>query len=322
MNRAIKLSHLFLGLTAVFVFASAALSAEWPARPIELVVPLKAGGDTDFYARTYAKYLSKELGNAITIINVDGAGGTVGAQQVISSRPDGYKMLFYHTGNMYTNKLLGATDIDQNSFQLACIGVLDNTNVLVAAKDSGLIDAKDFLSKARANPGKLSVATTISGFSYFVLCKLSAAGELELNPVDFGGASAMVPAVLGGQVDLAANSYGVFKQYIQNKDILPLMVCSDKRNPSFPDVPTVVELGLPEAVATRAYFFAFPKGVDPKIVRKFSDAVKAVQSNPDYIREIKNAYCVEPFFVDMEGVQKYMDEMWADMVKYEDVLSN
>lgn len=322
MKNTTKLSRLSLALLALGIFALSASAGEWPKRPIELIVPLKAGGDTDFYARTYAKYLGKELNTTITIINVDGAGGTVGAQQVISSRPDGYKMLFYHTGNLYTNKLLGATEIDQNSFDLSCVGVLDNTNVLVASKGSELADGVDILAKLKANPGKYSVATTISGFSYFTVCKLAAAGEFELNPVDFGGAAAMVPAVLGNQVDLAANSYGVFKQYILNKDIVPLMVCSDTRNPNFPDVPTVVELGMPEATSARAYFFAFPKGTDPAIVQKFSDAVKAVQANPEYAKEIKNAYCVEPFFVGKDDIKKYMDDMWEDMVKYEKVLTN
>ena len=293
----------------------------WPERTIEMVVPLKAGGDTDFYARTYAKYLEKELGQTITIINMEGAGGTVGAQSVIDADNDGYRILFYHTGNLYTNKMLGTTDIDQNSFDVSCVGVIDDTNVLVARKNLGVTDGKDFLEKAKAEPGKYSCATTISGFSYFTLCKLEEAGGFEVNPVDSGGASAMIPALLGDQVDLAVNSYGVFKQYVDNGDLVPLVLMDDERNPQFPDVPTATELGIEGAASERAYFFAFPKGTDPAIVKKLSDAVGKVQENPEYVKDIADAYCVEPSYIPYESVGEYMDEMWNEMEPFTEALT-
>lgn len=293
----------------------------WPASGIELVVPLKAGGDTDFYARTYAKYLEKELGQTVTVINVEGAGGTVGAQQVASAKPDGNTVLFYHTGNMYTNKLTGTTELDHNSFDVAAAAVLDDTNVLVAGKDSGFTDGKDFLAKAKANPNKYNVATTISGFSYFVTKKAENVGGFKLNPVDVGSASAMVPSILGGQTELAMNSYGVFKQYIENKDVIPLMVFAAERNPNFKDVPTAKELGV-DAVAARTYFFAFPKGTDPAYVKELSNAVGKIQTNPEYAKEISTAYMVQPFYVAFDKVKAYLDGVWTDMEKYKDQLNN
>ncbi|RGY98368.1 tripartite tricarboxylate transporter substrate binding protein [Clostridium sp. AM58-1XD] len=306
--------------TAESADGAQAAETSWPERTIEMVVPFKAGGDTDFYARTYAKYLEKELGQTVTIINTEGAGGTVGAQSVADAKNDGYKILFYHTGNMYTNKLLGATDLDQNSFDIACIGVVDNTNVLCARKNLGITDAADFLEKAKAEPGKYSCATTISGFSYFTLCKMEKTGGFEVNPVDAGGASAMIPALLGDQVDLAVNSYGVFKQYIDNGDIIPLMTTGKERNENFPDVPTSTELGMTDSDAERAYFIAFPKGTDSAILQKMSDAVANIQKNEDYVKDISEAYFVEPAFVPYEEVQTYMDDMWAQMEPYKDAM--
>ena len=297
-----------------------AADAKWPSRPVELIVPFRAGGDTDFYARTYAKYLEKELGVPVTIINVEGAGGTVGAQQIASARPDGYRMLFYHTGNLYVNKLLGATDLDQNAYEIACVGVLDDTNVLVTNKNAGFANAQEFLTKARAEPGKYSVGTTISGFSFFTVCKMEAAGKFRLNPVDYGGAAPMIPAVMGNKVPLVSNSYGVFKQYIDNGDLIALVVSSEKRNPSFPNVPTVGELGMKDAAAARAYFFGFPKGTNPQIVKKLSDAVGAIQKIEAYGADIRKAYCVEPFYRDVTTAKKYMDDMWNDMLQYKDAL--
>ncbi|MCL2122915.1 MAG: tripartite tricarboxylate transporter substrate binding protein [Desulfovibrionaceae bacterium] len=319
-----RLSFGLVGLLAagacLFPALVGAADVAWPKRPIELIVPFRSGGDTDFYARTYAKYLEKELGAAVTVINIEGAGGNIGLQQLAASRPDGYKVALGQDGNLFTSKLMGTTDLDHNSFEIAAIGVRDDTAVLVTNKNSGFAKAQDFLAKARAEPGKYSVGATISAFSFFVVCKLEAAGNFRLNPVDYGGAAAMIPAVMGNKIPLVVNSYGVFKQYIDNGDLIALMVSGEKRNPNFPNVPTVVELGMQDAVAARGYFFAFPKGTDKAIVKKLSDAVGAVQKNPEYAADIKNAYCVEPFYRDMTTANKYMDDVWNDMVKYKDAM--
>jgi tripartite-type tricarboxylate transporter receptor subunit TctC len=298
------------------LFAAASHAADWPTRPVELIVPFRAGGDTDFHARTYAKYLEKEFGRPVTIINMEGAGGGIAMQHLATSRPDGYKLVFNQDGNLFTSKIQGTSELDHNNFDLAAIGVRDDTNVLVAGKDAGFANAQDFLTKVRAEPGKYSVATNISGFSYFVVCKLEAAGGFKLNPVDYGGAAAMIPAILGNKIPLAVSNYGVFKQHIDNGDIIPLMVCGEKRNPNFPDVPTVIELGLPDAASARAYFFAFTKGTDPAIINTFSAAIAKVQKNPTYAEDIRKTYYLEPFYLDAAAAKKYMDEVWVDMVKY------
>ncbi len=230
-------------------------------------------------------------------------------------------MLFTNTGAMFAVKMTGVSDLDHNSYALSCIGILDDTNVLVAGKNAGFKDGKDFLAKAKAEPGKYSVAATVPGFSYFTICKLQAVGNFTINPADFGGAAAMTSALVGDQVPLAVNSYGVFKQYVENGDVLPLMVCSDKRNPNFPNVPTVGELGMPDGLAVRAYFFAFPKKTDDAILKKLSDAVAAIQKNPDFIADINKAYCVQPFYRDTTSAKQYLDDLWNDMAKYKDAMT-
>ncbi|GHV53826.1 ABC transporter substrate-binding protein [Deltaproteobacteria bacterium] len=322
LQKVLLWSALFLAVNVLCLPSLAqAAGADWPRRPVEVIAPFRAGGDTDYYARIYAKYLEKELSATFTVINVEGAGGVVGCQQVAVARPDGNKVLFMNTGAMYANKLVGTSDLDHNSYDVSAIGILDNTNVVVTGKNAGFADGKDFVAKAKAEPGKYGVATTIPGFSFFTVCKLQAAGQFTLNPVDYGGAAAMTAAIVGNQIPLAVNSYGVFKQYIDNGDIIPLMVMSEKRNPSFPHVPTVGELGFAGAAAERAYFFAFPKGTDPKILTKLSDAVGAIQKNPDFAADIKKAYSVEPFYRDTANSKQYLDGIWTDMAKYKDALT-
>jgi tripartite-type tricarboxylate transporter receptor subunit TctC len=319
-----KLASILLVTVFVFVLFGIGSSAEanWPTRPVSVIVPFNPGGDTDFYARLYSKFLETELGQPFPIINVAGAGGTVGATQVSVARNDGYTVLFYHTGNLFVNNMLGTTDLNHNDFAMSCIAVLDDTNVLVAGKDAGFTDAANFLERARANPRGYSVSTTISGFSFFTVVKMQNAGGFLLNAVDVGGAAAMVPAVLGNHTELAANSYGVFKQYIENGDIIALMTTGTQRNPNFPDIPTAIEMGLEGASAERAYFFAFPKGTDPAILHRLANAVKAVQQKPEFAREAREMFSVEPFFVDTSDVQNFMDNMWTDMERYIELVLN
>ena len=308
-------------VTGLFLLSGLARAAEtdWPRRPVEVVTPFRAGGDTDFFARVYSKYLAKELNATFTVVNVEGAGGVIGAQQVVSARPDGYKMLLVKTGSLHTTKLTEINELDHNSFAVAALGALDHV-VLVANKQSGITSAKDFLAKAKAAPGELRVAVTIPAFTYFALSKMQASGNFTLTPVDYGGAAASLAALVGNHVPLAVNHYGIFKQYIDTGDIIPLMVTSEKRNLVYPDVPTVSEVGLAGAESACAYGFIFPKGTDPRILKKLSDAVGAIQEHPEFISEIKDGYSVEPFYRDVATSKQYLDDLLNDMAKYKHTL--
>ena len=285
----------------------------WPERGISLVVPFKAGGDTDYYARLYAQYLEQELGVSVTVVNTEGAGGSVGAESVASADPDGYTMLFYHTGNLYANKMMGVSELDQNSFEIACIGEIDDTNTLVARKSLGFNSAEEFIAAAKADPGKYSCAVTTR-------CLLEDAAGISLNAVDKGGASDMIPALLGDQLDTGINSYGVFKQYVDDGSIVPLVTYGEERSEYFPDVPTAKELGY-DISAARAYFFAFPKGTDSAICQKLSDAVANIQNNEDYCKAVSETYCVTPQFVPYSDVMDKMDSIWDTMEPYTDMLN-
>ena len=292
----------------------------WPERGISLVVPFAAGGDTDYYARLYAKYLEEELGQTVTVVNTEGSGGTVGAQTVADAEPDGYTILFYHTGNLYANKMLGVSELDQNSFEIACIGEVDDTNTLCVRSSLGIDNAEDFIEAAKAEPDKYSCAVTISGLSYYTLCQLEDASGMSLNPVDAGGASAMIPALLGNQVDAGINSYGVFKQYVEDGSIIPLLTYGEERSEYFPDVPTAKELGY-DCSAARAYFFGLPKGTDSAIAQKLSDAVEKIQENEEYTTNVSETYCVTPQFKPYGEALSYMDEIWAEMEPYTEIMN-
>lgn len=154
----------------------------------------------------------------------------------------------------------------------------------------------------------------------YTLCQLEDASGMSLNPVDAGGASAMIPALLGDQVDAGINSYGVFKQYVEDGSIIPLLTYGEERSEYFPDVPTVKELGY-DCSAARAYFFGLPKGTNPAIAQKLSDAVEKIQENEEYTTNVSETYCVTPQFKPYGEALSYMDEIWAEMEPYTEIMN-
>jgi len=301
-------------------YQATAEEVNWPTRPVTIIVPLLAGGDTDFYARTYAPLLAEKLGQPFNVVNVDGAAGTVGSTQVHMSNPDGYTVLFFHTGTMFTNILTETTELNHHDFAMSNVAIYCDATILVASAQSGITDAADFLERAHANPRSINVATTIPAFSFFALRMMEIAGGFEVNAVDVGGAGAMVASLLGGHTEMAVAPYAIFRQYIETGEMVPIMVSSETRNPNFPDVPTVEEMGLTGASIGRAYFFAFPPGTDEGILRRLSDTVGEIQQDPVFAQAIRESFDIEPFFLPMEEALPFMDRIWDDMAQHADQL--
>lgn len=296
--------------------------AAWPERPVTMIVPFNPGGDTDFMGRIYSKLLQEELGQPVVVVNMAGAGGTVGAQHVADAANDGYTFLFYHTGNLYPNKMRGVTTLDHHAYEIVCIAGADDTNVLVAGKKAGFKDTADFLEKVRsADKGTYSAAVTASGYSCYILSNMEVGGNFSVNIVDCGGAADSIPMILGKQVDLGVATYGVYKQYIDNGSMIPLIAAGAERNANFSDVPTARELGFTTTIVDRYYFVAFPKGTDTGVIQKLASAIKNVQSKQVYADEIAKGYYLKPFFVDHDKAADFLENVWKQMEPFTDAMN-
>jgi tripartite-type tricarboxylate transporter receptor subunit TctC len=294
----------------------------WPTRPVTIIVPFPAGGDTDFYARTYAGFLQELLGQTFEVENVSGEAGTYGATQVSSAASDGYTMLFYHTGNMFANVIAGATTLNYNDFAISNIANFDDSFTLIAAARMGITDAADFLQEAKGNRGAFRVAATVPGFTFFALRSIERAGEFSATSVNVAGAGVMAQAMLDGEADFALGPHALFRAGIANGDFVPLMVSAERRNPNFRYVPTVEDMGLSGSAMGSAYFFAFPKGTDSAIVHRLSDTVAQIQFNEAYISAIQDAFDARPFFLPTPAVDEFLQSVWNVMYQMSDYLDN
>ena len=175
--------------------------SSYPTKPIEIVVPAGAGGDTDLNTRTMAKYLEKELGTTMIITNVNAAGGTTGTKKVLDSKPDGYTVLSYHNSTLIS-KILGLVDYTYSDFDVAGMGVMDKGNAFVVNNKSEFKSLDDLIAFAKENPEKVTVATEVGSFTHLQLLAFEAATGTKFNIVDVGGASDKITALLGGRIDI------------------------------------------------------------------------------------------------------------------------
>ena len=288
-------------------------SGSYPDKPINIIVPFGAGGDTDRNTRTFAKYLEKELGVPAVVSNVAGSGGSTGANEVMNAKTDGYTVGAFQDSTLLNN-VFGLSDFNYDDFTLAGISVLDQGNTFLVSGDSQFENWDDVVSYAKENPGEVSVATEIGAFTYIQLMALQEKEGIEFNIVDVGGGSDKNAALLGGRVDLVPNPIGLVTSYIESGDMRSIGILADERLEQFPDIPTFKEQGV-DITFDKIYFWAFPPETPKDIVEKFSAAMEKVASNEEYIKET-GGHVVKPMYMNPEDAMEFLD---SANTKYQEI---
>ncbi len=276
-------------VSAVMAFSSSAFSADevkWPTRPVQVVVIANPGGDTDFNARTMAKYFNQITGKSMVVTNVAGGGGTLAAEQVKGAAADGNTILFTHPGQLIVNEVAGLTEDSYENFDVSCIAGVDKSTVFVASKQSGVTSMQDLIAKSKAEPGSITYGTEMGSFSHVQGLMLEKLTDTKLKMVDGGTVSDRVVGMLGGRLDLGAITYGSVQDYVNGGQMVALGQPNEERNPLLGEVPTLKEQGL-DITMDKPYVVAFPKGTDPAIVKKMADVMKQITEIPEYAEELK-----------------------------------
>jgi tripartite-type tricarboxylate transporter receptor subunit TctC len=264
--------------------STSAPSTNYPTKPIEIINPSAAGGETDIYGRLFARYMEKELGQPLVTVNMPGGGGTIATNEVNNSDPNGYRVLTFHNG-FIINNLMKLSNLDVNSFEIAAIPIVDATQCFFASAKAPYKNIKEMVEYVKSGKS-VRVATEVGSFTHFQLLALEKGAGVKFDIVDAGTTPEKITALLSGNIDVMGTNYATGKDYVKNGDFKPLGLLSTERNPAFPDVPTFKELGY-DIVFDKFFFFAFPKGTDKAIIKKFNDAAVAVGKNPEFIAEVK-----------------------------------
>jgi tripartite-type tricarboxylate transporter receptor subunit TctC len=291
---------------------------DWPKKSIQIIVPYAAGGDTDFNARIYAKYLEKELGKPVVVVNTTGSGGAIASRKVKDSDPDGYTILMNHS-NMVMTQLTGVADFGYEDFEVACVGAMSPGDIITVNAKSPYKTLKDLVELTKNGSENVKSAGTVGSLTQLESLMLNSYGA-KLNVVDVGGASERLAALKGGHVQVIPNPYGSIKPYLESGEFRALGYVSEKRNPLVPDIPTCKEQGY-DVVVPIPYTFFFPKGTSKEIIEKFSKAVeKIAKTNKEYEQEIAKAYMQTPTYMNSEDAIKLFKSIKENFSKYQDAL--
>ena len=280
------LNAAFAALLALLCGAVQAQSG-WPAKPITLIVPFPPGGGTDAFARPLSAQLSKQLGRQVVIDNRGGAGGTVGAAIAAKAAPDGYTFFVgavHHTiAPSFYPKLEYSITTD-----LVPLTVIANPPqiLVVNPKRVAADDFKSFMTLLRANPGKLNYASAGNGTSHHLAGELfKQQSKTFIVHIPYRGAGPALSDLIAGNVDMMFDGLGSSAQHIRGGRIRALAVAAPARVPAFPNVPTFVEMGMPDYVVSTWYGIWGVKGTPKEILdRMHAEIVKAL-ATPE-IREI------------------------------------
>lgn len=297
-----------------------ALAADaYPSKPVQVVLPIAPGGDTDINARLFSKYLQNELGQSIAIVNVDGAGGTIGMRRVKDAKPDGYTAMFFH-GEAMVPKLAGITDIGLDDFKMAAIAIVDDTTILATHKGTPYKTMKELDEYVSAHPDTVTFGMLTGGFPHLVGVALNEQLGGKTTLVDIGGNAAKIVALRGGKVDVINTQYQLAKDYIDSGDFINLGLLSKQRNALIPDVETTTEQGYPMSF-NKFFFFAMPEGTPDDVVQTFSEAVKRVVENDEYKAEAHKFY-LTPTYMGPDEATQYVAEQYDALQQYKELFAH
>lgn len=278
-------------LVIVFAFGANGVYAQaWPAKQITIVVPFAPGGNIDIVGRTVGKELSLILKQPVIIENRPGAGGMVGATYVAKSRPDGYTFLVSSNGLVTTTLI--RNDQQHKDDELVPVTLLTIApSVIIANNNNPASNLKEFITNLKASKDNRVVFATagVGTTPHFVSALFKIAADADVEPIPYKSGVDTVTALIGGQVQLAAESTQVVTPKIKAGMVKALAVTYDQRSSSLPDVPTTKELGYPSIFITHFVGMMAPAGTPTDIIEKMSHANQKALQSPEVRSIFTNA---------------------------------
>ncbi|MBI3637093.1 MAG: tripartite tricarboxylate transporter substrate binding protein [Candidatus Rokubacteria bacterium] len=295
------MSRLFI-VVVVLVFASAGFAA-YPDRPVKLIVPWAAGGDTDAIFRPFGQQLQKHLGQTVVIANVTGASGTAGAREAKSAPPDGYTVYAVHD-YIHSTYYTGVADVAYTDFEPIC-SVSNTPSVLTASPKTKWSSWGELLADAKARPGTITVGATLGSTSHFFPALIEKTAGIKFKYVSYEGLAPRMNAILGGHIDLTDANL-TQKGKVDAGQLKFLAAATEKRLADAPNVPTLKELGVNVVYAVTRGLMV-PKGTPADVIAKVESACQKATSEPKFGEDMgKQGTFVR--FLDRKGYTNFLKE--------------
>jgi tripartite-type tricarboxylate transporter receptor subunit TctC len=267
-------------------FAVAASAQTYPAKTVRVVVPFAPGGGIDLVARVMSQRLQENLGQPFIVDNRPGGGGIVGSEVVVTSRPDGYTLLavpISHAANVSLTKLSFDPIVDFAPI----VHIASAPNVVLVHPSLPVKSVGEFTQLARQHPGQLSYASGGNGSSTHLAAELfKMLAKVELLHVPYKGGGLALSDLLGGQVSMYIASLPAAMPHVRSRKLKGLAVTSTARANALPDMPTVVEAGVPGYEYVGWYGMLAPAGTPPAVIERLNAETNKVLRQPTIVEKL------------------------------------
>src|SRR3990167_9224460 len=282
MNTIPRRVFMAIALTC-FGFANVAQAQEWaPSKPVRIIVPI-TGSTNDVLARLVAPKLQEVLGQPVIVENKPGAGGNIGANEVVKSAPDGHTLLVGYNGPLAINVTLFDKMPYDPIKDLAPITLaVKSPQYLVVNPATGITDVKDFIAKARANPTKYAYGSVAMGSaSHLTMEMMKSGANFRMTHIPYRGAGPAVADLIAGNIQAGFFVPGNVQGFVKEGRLKLLASTGPKRFPSTPDIPTLSESGLKDFEATSWIGLLAPAGTPPAIINRYHEEMVRILNSPD-----------------------------------------
>jgi tripartite-type tricarboxylate transporter receptor subunit TctC len=306
--------------------SSAFAQANWPDRPIKLIVGYAPGGPVDTTGRVFARYLSDELKQTVVVENRAGASGVIGADVTAKATPDGYTLNFVASPSLTISPIVQRSKLFNPRTDFTLISPIVNfANVLLIGPQIPAKNVAELVDFARKNPEKVSFGSAGFGGSNHLSAELlKQSTKTEMLHVPYKGNAPAMVDVIGGKVTFMFDITSTGKAFIDSGKARGLAVTSKERNPSLPNIPTMIEAGIADFEVVGWFAVIGPKNIPQPIVAKLTAAVDAVKRNPEFIKTIEaGGYTLDKGNAKSLGVTIDRDyKMWEDVITKGNIYPN
>ena len=286
-RRTLALAVMAAGAVALLPLGASAQAA-FPSKALTLVVPFSAGGTTDILARVVGQYMSKDLGQPVIIDNRAGAGGNIGAQLVARAAPDGYTLLMGTVGTHAINQSLYkkmAFDPIKDFAPISRVALVPN--LLVANPSQPFKTVKEMIAYAKANPGKLTFASSGSGSSIHLSGEMfQQMAGVEMQHIPYKGSAPALTDLLGGQTAIMFDNMPSAIGHVRAGKLRAIAVTTPNRSPALPNVPTIAESGVPGYSATSWFGILAPAGTPAPVIARLNASILKALADPDVKKKL------------------------------------
>src|SRR5215467_2190534 len=283
------LRNALLGLvcaSGLVTTAAPSLAADYPNRPVKWVIGFAAGGPVDTVARIMSQWLSDHLGQQFIVENRTGSGGNIAAAAAISSPADGYTLLFVAPNNAISTSLYKKLPFDFIRDTVPVASIMQLTNMLVVSNATPAKTVQEFIDYCKANPGKISFASSGNGTSVHMSAELfKAMTKCDMVHVPYRGSAIAFPDIISNKVQLIFDNLPTALEQSRGGSVRALGVTSPQRWPGLPDIPAIAET-VPGFEAVGFYGISAPKGTPPEIVDALNKAIGEALKDPKLVARL------------------------------------